>query len=215
MKQRCVAAQDVVAHVLGIRFGITAEDKKFLRNQESLDKVFIILTDYWSFLDFNLLTSIVNVYGVEDDKAKMKEYQEETEQFCSKFKLSELPGGSLQLHQDSKTQGQGRENITFKVDLSDDRLLTIKELQLKICKILKLEPAMTQLKDIKEGCVEITFLITKEAFDHSLSEPLTKSQCDAFKAESVLSLSSKYFHKIFSVSYNIYYYIYRQFVNIP
>ena len=65
LKERGVPVRGIIAHVIG--FGVAEADKEKLRAEESLDEVFIVLTDYWSFLDCDLLDSIVEIYGNDVD----------------------------------------------------------------------------------------------------------------------------------------------------
>ena len=177
LKEREVSTQDVVAHVVG--YGVSDEHKKELTALNSLDRVFIVLTDYWSFLDCDLLENIVENYGCDSDHEKMAKYQEELNLFC-KRRISEVPNKTLVLSDD-----QTREKMVIKLNISDPRLAAIKDLKIKICKILSIEPWSLQIMEIKEGCVQITFLISKCQF----SESLTEVQREDLKELSVLTLT--------------------------
>ena len=193
LKERKVSTRDVIAHVIG--YGVSDEHKKVLMVLNSLDRVFIVLTDYWSFLDCDLLENIVENYGCDSDHEKMVKYQEELNLFC-KRRISEVPNKSLVLSDD-----QTREKMVVKLNISDPRLAVIKDLKIKICKILSIEPWSLQIMEIKEGCVQITFLSSKCLF----SESLTEAQCEDLKDLSVLTMtysnSDGFQNNIFLVSY--------------
>ena len=199
LKEKGVTAQDIAAHV--IAFGVAEENKEMIKTEESLEQVFILLTDCWSFLDCDLLDSIVEVYGTNEDHCRMVEYQEKLQNFC-KRRISELPSEVLLPKPCSQSQLQTlrREQVTIKLNMSDPRLFVIKEIKKKICKILNADPATLEIKEVKEGCVEVTFFILESVSKLWFNKPLNKEQRDAFRAASVLSLSCGCFQEIFTVS---------------
>lgn len=175
-----VSVTDVVAHVIG--YGVLEGDKEKLEEKKSLDEVFNLLTKYWSFLDCLLLRSIVEMYGSDEDHKRMAEYQEKLQNFCNK-RVSEIPKETLLLNNSSVAQIQSNAcmQMTVKLNMSDPRLSAIKEIKKNICKILKVSPAKMVIKEIKEGCVEVTYFIL-ESVSEVLNKPLTKDQCDEFRA---------------------------------
>ena len=191
LKERGVPVRGIIAHVIG--FGVAEADKEKLRAEESLDEVFIVLTDYWSFLDCDLLDSIVEIYGNDVDRSRMQKYKEELELFC-KRRVSEVPSGELLLSKD-----QTRERIIVKLNINDPRLSIIKDLKIKMCKVLKIEPCVLQIMEVKEGCVQVTFLIPSHISKLLFIKSLTKVQYDHFKALSVLSLTCAHFQEVFLV----------------
>ena len=188
LKERGVPTQEIVAHVIGL--GVAKTDKQKLESEESLDRVFIVLTGYWSFLDYDLLDSIVEIYGNDTDRDRMEAYNEELKLFCNR-RLSEVPERNLILSND-----QTREQMVVKLNVSDPRLSVIRDLKIKACKVLNAKPCELQIKEVKEGCVQVTFLI---AIKHLFVSSLTEAQCDDFKALSILSLSCAHFQGIFLV----------------
>ena len=200
LEKKGVKAQHVVAHV--IAFGVTEANKDILRKEESLAQVFILLTGCWSFLDYDLLDSIVEVFGTKKDCCRMREYQKKLIEFC-KRRISELPSGVLLLSNglEAQTQTLRRERLTIKLNIkSDPKLSVIKEIKKKIYKILDADSATLEIKEVKEGCVEVTFFILEGVSTLVFSKPLTEKQCDAFRAASVLCLSCGSFQVVFTVS---------------
>lgn len=89
LKKRGIAPKDLATHLIG--YGISESDESKLQEKESLEDTFILLSHSWSFLDCDLLTSIVDAYGTEKDRQKMKKYTKKQVEFCSKRRVSELP----------------------------------------------------------------------------------------------------------------------------
>ena len=194
LKEREVSTQDVIAHVIG--FGVSDEHKKELMALNSVDRVFITLTDYWSFLDCDLLENIVENYGCDSDQERIEKYQEELTSFC-KRRISEVPNKNLILSSD-----QTHEQMVVKLNISDPRLTIIKDLKIKICKVLSIEPWSLQIMEVKEGCVLVTFLIPIQISKCLFSKSLTEAQREDLSNLSVLTLTcSNYgFQEVFLVS---------------
>lgn len=89
--KRDVGHEDLATHVLGM--GILSEDhKQEVNDAINANKIYNILTNYWSFLDYENLESIAdNMCGEVEE---MKRYSKEVEEFC-KRRVSELPPDSL------------------------------------------------------------------------------------------------------------------------
>ena len=197
LKEKGVTAQDVAAHVIG--FGVSEADQKKLETEQSLEKIFMLLTNYWSFLDCDLLDSIAEVYGSAEDHRKMAEYQRKLRAFC-KRRLSETPKEMLLNLSNGSVQSHASKRMTVKLNMSDPRLSVIKEIKATICKILNVKPEALVIKEIKRGCIEITYFILESVSKVFINKPLTKDQCDAFRAAAVLSLSCGHFQETFTVS---------------
>ena len=209
MKENGVTAQDVATHVIG--FGVDENRADKLKRAESFDDVFRELAKCWTFLDCDLLDSIVEVYGTEKDHSKMKEYLQKLEEFC-KRRVSELPTNVFPLNSGSESQLQilNRDQLTIKwVHDENPRLCDIKQIKRKMCKILNLDPATLEIKNIRRGCVKITFSIFEDVSKRLFNRQLSEKQCDTFRSASVLSLScgdyQKVFFEIVSVDHNNYY----------
>ena len=72
LRDRGITPKEVAAHVIG--YGISESDESKLQEKESLEDIFILLSHCWSFLDCDLLISIVDAYGTEEDSQTVKEY---------------------------------------------------------------------------------------------------------------------------------------------
>ena len=197
LKER-ISVCDVVTHIISF---VSEEDKVILAKETSLNGVFILLTlsNYWSFLDCDILDSIVSIYGSDSDHNKMERYKKSLENFCRR-RISEVPGEQLHLN-GCDTDSCTRQLLIVKLDMNDPRLSCIKDIKIKFCKILSVMPTEMQIKSIQQGCVEITFFILKRVSEVLFMKPLTEAQCDAFQAVSVVKISCGSFQKLFSVSY--------------
>ena len=194
LRDKGITPKDLATHLVG--YGISESDESNLQEKESLEDIFILLSHSWSFLDCDILTSIVDAYGTEEDNRRMKEYTEKQEEFCNR-RVLELPLSST-----SKmgTQDPKDKEMVLKLDLSNPKLSDLKTTKKTICKILGInDPTSVSLIDVKRGCIEVRYFIPKLVSEAVFSKPLTREQCNAFRAASVLSLSCGHFKVTFQV----------------
>ena len=215
LQKRHVRTSSVAAHISGIIAPKSDSIDRLLKHKNSIDTLFMIINSCkcWNFLDFNLLENIVDKYGDNEDKRKLTGYQNQLGMFWLRRKVSDLKGKCLPLHADSEIQECHSENVTFKIDvkmcLEKLPFNDITTLKTNVCKIVKLPPASIQLLDINNGCLEVIFLVPEGIYESVFLQPLTEAQCTALMDASVVSISSKDFHRIIKVRflYSIHSYI--------
>ena len=184
------SARVVAAHIVACGvISQTCDVKLAFLRLDSLEEIFVILSDHWSFLDYDLLKSIVKNFGDEDEKSKIEEYQRELQLFCNR-RVSEVPKEFLQKKRSEHKQ-HDKDLVVIKLKLDDPRLRTIIDIKSNLCDVMNIEPASLQIEDVRKGCVEIIFLIPKHMSD-VFKKPLSKQQWEAFQAASVVSLDLSY-----------------------
>ena len=200
--------QKIVAHVLADYTNVfksanretislfTDTDAERLNSATSVDDVFKVLQNYWSFLECDLLYSIVKHYGDHGDHIKVQEYQQELKNFFENRKLSEIP----QQINTSNCVDDIHEKVLIKIDTEDPHWTEIEKWRSKICDILDILPSMLYIVEVKQGCLEVTFNIPKHIAKLIFNKPLTSEQCNKFKAALVLKLTCGKFHTSFVVS---------------
>ena len=195
LSNKGVCAKKVAAHV--IAYGIvqqTSDEKlKFLKH-DGLEEVFSILSDHWSFLDYDLLKSIVKNYGNEHEKSIIEKYQKQLELFCER-RVSEVPKGFIQ----NKSEHDLHDEVIIKLNRDHPRLKHIEDLKPKVCNVMGIEPATLQIIDVRHGCVEVIFLVSRH-ISYVFERPLTKQQWEAFQSASIVYLSYRALQLIFVVS---------------
>ena len=168
-------------------------DIEKLKSAVSVNDVFRVLHNYWSFVECELLFSIVKHYGDYGDGAKVSNYQQELRRFFEKRKVSDMP-------EELETFDKMHEKVVIKLDKEDPPWSEIKKLEFKICEILQILPSVLLIVGIAQGCVKVTFNIPKHIAKLIFSEPLTSEQCERFKTSSILSITCGEFHATFMVS---------------
>ena len=204
-----VPPQKIVAHVLSAYEDVCESNGKTvslfsdadevkLNSATSVDQVFQILRNYWTFFKCEILFSIVDHYGDDTDQEKVKDYQKELKLFFNNRKVSEVPGELL-----SSSVDEMRDKVLIKLDKENPPWSDITDLEFRICEILGIMPSALLIIRIQEGCVEITFSIPKHISREIFSRPFTTEQKDCFREASVLMLACGDVHLTFEVSYNL------------
>ena len=193
MRSSKVPLDDIVTHVLEyvevfdpeIDKKVRLLQEKHLRCVASTDELFIVLGKRWNFLECDMLIRIAEHYGDDVIHKKVEDYHRDLKEFLENRKISELPE-DLSL----SSCGNGvYEHVVMKLDQNDPTLKEIKELKSKICEILDIMPSTLLIVDVKNGCVEVTFLIPVRIAQYVFGKPITDAQCEALIAASVLTLT--------------------------
>ena len=162
------------------------EHREEIKMAESVSEIFIILSAYWNYLNYEILEYIVELYGTSDDARRLKDYDEELQTFCKRriFELS-LPESSNSTDNALNTR---QKKFFVKLNVRDD--LTCKDLlriRGRIAQILKVNVAILLIERIDPGCVQLTFLIPK--FVAEVIFPLSDEQSSVLsKDASVIKL---------------------------
>ena len=123
---------------------LSKEDEKIIRKTPSA--VSILLSNYWSFLDFENLEYIVERKCGSAEKRMMKEYKEEVKMYCQR-RVSELPPSSL----GSSSNHTGMKKLCAKLVLDDPALQSIRHLQMAIANILLCRSSDLVLQNVEPG----------------------------------------------------------------
>ena len=126
-----------------------------INSAETISEIFTILNDYWNFLTYDVLEFIIDHFGDDSDKERLKNYSKNLQNFCER-RTFEFPPESG----NDSTLSPKQEKLTVKLDVREDS--TYKDLLLvrgRIAKILQVNPAVLVLGHVDKGCVQLTFLI--------------------------------------------------------
>ena len=124
-----------------------------LNNASTIDAVFGIVSQFWSFLDYNLLEKVVKEFGDDSDKQKFADYTKALQEFLSDWKVvphkiqrSEVPTTAVKL--------------CFKLD-SDS--LPYRDIRASIARIFDVHVSNVLIESIEKGCTKLVFLLPREA----------------------------------------------------
>lgn len=206
LTQKKVKAKQIVALVIGygvFKDQLQDKDESLLKSSEeklrsatSIEDVFIELSNYWSCIEYDILTIIVDEYGDDNDQKMIEEYSDAVKLFFQNRKISEIPKGS------KFTNGHSsHEHVIVKLNLDNPHVQTVINLKSKVCEVLGVKPSVLLIEEIKEGCVEVILLVPKHLVKLIFGDHLTEVPCkELLLAASVILFFGKDFNIGFSVS---------------
>ncbi len=135
-----------------------------LNNANTIDAVFGIVSQFWSFLDYNLLEKVVEEFGDDSDKQKFADYIKALEEFLSDWKVvphkiqrSEVPTTAVKL-----------------CSKFDSDSLPYRDIRASIARILKVHVSNVLIQSIEKGSTKLVFLLPREAVVPYLTAELRK-----------------------------------------
>ena len=144
------------------------------------------LSKYWNFLNFDLLEHVVNVFGNEDLKHKMESYECDLESFRMATRLYDFID-CWPVKGRTPPETKLREFVAkMKHDWDNCTLEDLESLKWVITRKFFLPSFAFLLKQIKEGCVMVTWLIPvpfvnalQERFETESHELFTEHKIEA------------------------------------
>jgi len=136
------------------------EHRQEIKGAKSIPEIFIILSAYWNYLNYEILEYIIEHYGTSDDTERLRDYDEKLHNFC-KRRIFEVPmpvRGNGTENKSSPKQEQLNVKLDVREDIPAEQFNRIKG---NIAKILHVRPATLQICSIAKGCVQLIFLIPK------------------------------------------------------
>ncbi|XP_064407491.1 uncharacterized protein LOC135352241 isoform X2 [Halichondria panicea] len=131
------------------------EDKQEIKNAKNLPEVFMTLRDYISFFNYEIVQYLIELLGSPDDQAQLREYCSAHDQFCHR-NVFEVPAESFS----SKSRMKTAKVFVLKCTERVATLEYVKRLTSRIAEALGLQRAALQLRSVKQGCLELHFLVT-------------------------------------------------------
>jgi len=155
---------------------------KELKTADSIPKIFLVLQDYFSFFNYDIIEHIINVLGIDEDKAKLQKYKDKFDQYLRRriFECSSHFGP------ENETD---RPNIFVKLDSRYDNYTgtEIKGFCRKLSEILHVSSkGVMRLCRVEKGCIQLTIQVP--SFVQQKIFPLSKTQEGTLEANGVLQL---------------------------
>ncbi len=127
---------------------LLADQQEDLRRAASVDEIFVIVSPFWSFLDFEILEDVIKMFGADSDH-NLAEYITELKEFLNTWKVE--PCKISRLDDDKK-----RTKLCFKLDT--DSLAIYRDLKVAIARIFEVDVHALHLHSIEDGCIQLIFL---------------------------------------------------------
>ena len=156
--------------------------KEQLRASQTIDDVFIILSSYISFFNYEIIERIVNIHGHESDRENLREYLSRFKEFCHRRAHEKIP-----LFVDCLPEEPTCTVLKVKVESDFPKDYTVRAITLfraKLCEILGVTEPCLRLLSIEEGCILLTFFLPKFVVPHVF--PLSSDQKTSLKSNGVV-----------------------------
>ena len=151
-----VLSLDAFNDGIGVKV-LDPQDKQKIENAKNLAQVFMTLRDYISFFNYEIVEYLIELLGSPDDQIQLREYCSVLDQFC-KRNVFEVPAEAF------SSKSRIRTAKVFVLKLTERSRVTtleyVRRLTRRIAEALGLQRAALQLCSIKQGCLELHFLVT-------------------------------------------------------
>ena len=154
-----------------------------LESADTIPKIFLILKDYFSFFNYDIIGHIITVLGTEEDKANLQSYKNKFDQYA-KRRIYEC-GPHF-----GPVSDTNHADVFVKVDSRYDNY-TVEEIKgfcNKLSDVLQVSSqGVLRLCRVEKGCVQLMFQVP--SFVQQEIFPLSKEQEKVLSAEGVVSLT--------------------------
>ena len=156
---------------------------KELKAAKTIDEIFLVINDYFSFFNYQLIEHIIKEFGTRNDKTMLQKYKKEFDQYAKRRIFECPPEFGPVIDADCA-------DVFVKID-SHYKYCTVSQIEMfrqRLSKILHVSPqGILHLCRIDEGCwqlmLQVPSFVQHEVF------PLSREQEKALSAESVIKLT--------------------------
>ena len=154
-----------------------------LKAAKTIHDIFLVLNDYFSFFNYQLIEHIVKALGTRNDKAKLQRYKEDFNQYAMRRIFESLP-------EFGPVSDADHADVFVKLDSQYENytVTQIEWFRNKLSDILRISSqGILRLCRVDEGCVQLMFQIP--SFVQQEVFPLSNKQEKALSAVGVIRLT--------------------------
>ena len=162
---------------------------------------------YWDYFNYTLLEMIIKVYGSETLKKQMKSYSFDMQQFWQKTMVANFISYCKKMQ---KFEIIPKEFVQVEVKdaidkpISEYTLMELEELKCRLYLSCQLPNFALILYDLKEGCVEVTWLVATE-LEKELKEALRRELSGQLEKETQqivsISVGGEYIKEVSKINF--------------
>ena len=156
---------------------------KELKAANTMYEIFLVLNDYFSFFNYQLVEHIIKALGTKENKAELQKYKEDFNQYAKRRIFECLP-------EFGPVSDENHADIFVKLDSQYDNytVAEIEEFRRKLSKLFRVSSkGILRLCQVDKGCVQLTFqmplFVQQEIF------PLSREQERSLAAMGVIRLT--------------------------
>ena len=192
LEHREVKVNDLAASLLTLgafKSGIAEkslleEDETSIRQASCIADIFMTLTNYISFFNYEIIEHLVKDLGTENDSANLDRYVTAFNVFCRRS-VFEVPSQVFGSATTSSTKFR-KFAVKYSEDASENARCTMetaKQLQGTIADLFDITPCALQLVSIVKGCMQLQFVLP--AFIAKQVFPLSSSQQETLRTVGI------------------------------
>ena len=195
---RNVSLDRLVSHVMTLgafdpvhikpQVPIFQECRKELNMADSIPKIFLVLQDYFSFFNYDIIEHIIKMLGTREDKAELQSYKMKFNQYVRRRIYECQP----YFGPESKTD---HPNIFVKLDSRYDNYTgaEVKRFCRKLSETLHVSSkGVLRLCQVEKGCIQLTFQVP--SFVQQKIFPLSREQERTLEAMGIISFTCGEYH---------------------
>ena len=154
-----------------------------------LIKALHIISEYWSFFDYDLLSIIIKGHCGKDSnlQSSLSSYESEFKKYCQR-RLCEIPADTLGAKMDGDHQ-----YFTIKLDDTAKNITEVTGFDIKVQnkRLTSILGTNVCLKDFKDGCIEFVYIAADEDFTINDQQKKKLSEIGVKKIYSNTKVSSQ------------------------
>ena len=147
-----------VTFLLRNKYGANHVTSEELKDVTDLSDALFILSDHWSFFDFELLRALIKSFCSKDVELiqEFNEYESNFKHYCER-RLCEVPANSF----NAGVSRKKRSHLHVKLDeVFNVKIKDVKRLNRKLSDMLQTN---VRLLEIEDGCIELIYITLHES----------------------------------------------------
>ena len=156
---------------------------KELKAASTIYEMFLVLNDYFSFFNYQLIEHIIKALGTKEDGNRLQRYKEEFDQYAKRRIFECLP-------KFGPVSDADHADLFVKLDSQYDNytVAEIEEFRRKLSKLLRVShQGIMRLCRVDKGCVQLTFQVP--SFVQLKIFPLSREQEESLATMGVIRLT--------------------------
>ena len=122
---------------------------------ESITGLFNLMANFWSWFNYRLLERVARSYGNENEKDRFAKYLKKLKTFLERY-VYEMPSS---IHNPKKLKGYTKLSCKLIDSVRNSKACDIQLIQHALGRVLGVDHFALVLTSIKEGCVELVFMV--------------------------------------------------------
>ena len=159
-----------------------------LKTADTIPKVFLVLKDYFSFFNYDIIEHVIAVLGTEEDKANLQSYKRTFDQYAKRRIYECVPHFG-------PVSDTDHADVFVKVDSRYDNY-TVEEIKgfcNKLSDVLQVSSqGVLHLCRVEKGCFQLIFQVP--SFVQQKIFPLSRGQERTLESEGVITLTCGKYH---------------------